>query len=566
MLYPKDMEEKGFSYRSRIVDSTLRRKLKGKGAVLIEGPKWCGKTTTAEQFARSILSVDDPATVDANRILSEIDPEKLLDGEQPRLLDEWQVAPKLWDAVRHHVDHHKGQGQFILTGSSVPADISETIHSGTGRFSWLVMRPMTLFESGDSTGDVSLASLFESGQVSGCSDLNIDRLAFLVCRGGWPESIDMDEDVALDQAFDYIDAVIRTDMSRVDGVGRDPQKVRMLLRSYARNQGSQISQAFLSAEISSDDRAGVSEETVSEYLKALRKLHIVEDMGAWNPNLRSKTAVRTSDTRYFVDPSLAAASLRIGPKDLINDLNTFGFFFEALVIRDLRVYAESLDGDVYHYRDNMSNECDAVIHLRDGRYALLEVKLGGSTLVNEGAEALKKVLRRIDTDRMGTPAFMAVVTGTDRYAYRRDDGVLVVPIGALKNRSRLSMRNDSRRPAPFGRDRSGHHCPIASLTCLTKSSLNPSNSPRPLMTHSTENPSEVRKDLSESSSSPAMSLLAWSPATIMNGTVTTSRHFAWFIRRTVSSKDGNPSTVVTNTLPIPALQSFICSSQYVALA
>ena len=400
---------------------------------MIEGPKWCGKTTTAEQVSKSTLSVDDPSTVNTNKILSEIDPERLLTGDHPRLLDEWQVAPKLWDAVRHHVDRHKGQGQFILTGSSVPADISETIHSGTGRFGWLVMRPMSLYESGDSTGDVSLASLFESQPISGCSNLDLDRLTFLICRGGWPESVDMDDDVALDQAFDYIDAVIRNDMSRVDNIRRDPQKVRMLLRSYARNQGTQISQASISADISSNDTEGVSEETVSEYLQALRKLYVIEDMKAWNPNLRSKTAIRTSATRYFVDPSLAAASLRIGPQDLINNLNTTGFFFEALAVRDLRVYAESLDGDVYHYKDNLDNECDVVIHLRDGRYALLEVKLGGEKLIDEGVKTLKDVLRRIDTDKMGKPAFMAIITGTERYAYRRDDGIIILPLGALKN-------------------------------------------------------------------------------------------------------------------------------------
>ena len=427
------MDEESFSYRPRIVDSALKRKLRGKGAVLIEGPKWCGKTTTAEQVSKSTLSVDDPSTVNTNKILSEIDPERLLTGDHPRLLDEWQVAPKLWDAVRHHVDRHKGQGQFILTGSSVPADISETIHSGTGRFGWLVMRPMSLYESGDSTGDVSLASLFESQPISGCSNLDLDRLTFLICRGGWPESVDMDDDVALDQAFDYIDAVIRNDMSRVDNIRRDPQKVRMLLRSYARNQGTQISQASISADISSNDTEGVSEETVSEYLQALRKLYVIEDMKAWNPNLRSKTAIRTSDTRYFVDPSLAAASLRIGPQDLINDLNTTGFFFEALAVRDLRVYAESLDGDVYHYKDNLDNECDVVIHLRNGRYALLEVKLGGERLIDEGVKTLKDVLRRIDTDKMGKPAFMAIITGTERYAYRRDDGIIILPLGALKN-------------------------------------------------------------------------------------------------------------------------------------
>ena len=427
------MDEGSFSYRPRIVDSALKRKLRGKGAVLIEGPKWCGKTTTAEQVSKSTLSVDDPSTVNTNKILSEIDPERLLTGDHPRLLDEWQVAPKLWDAVRHHVDRHKGHGQFILTGSSVPADISETIHSGTGRFGWLVMRPMSLYESGDSTGDVSLASLFESQPISGCSNLDLDRLTFLICRGGWPESVDMDDDVALDQAFDYIDAVIRNDMSRVDNIRRDPQKVRMLPRSYARNQGTQISQASISADISSNDTEGVSEETVSEYLQALRKLYVIEDMKAWNPNLRSKTAIRTSDTRYFVDPSLAAASLRIGPQDLINNLNTTGFFFEALAVRDLRVYAESLDGDVYHYKDNLDNECDVVIHLRDGRYALLEVKLGGEKLIDEGVKTLKDVLRRIDTDKMGKPAFMAIITGTERYAYRRDDGIIILPLGALKN-------------------------------------------------------------------------------------------------------------------------------------
>ena len=427
------MNETEFSYRPRIVDSALKRKIRGKGAVLIEGPKWCGKTTTAEQISNSVLSVDDPATVKANITVSEIDPEKLLAGEQPRLLDEWQVAPKLWDAVRHHVDHHKGQGQFVLTGSSVPADVSETIHSGTGRFGWIVMRPMTLFESGDSTGEVSLGALFESSEISGYSDLDLDRLAFLICRGGWPESVGMEPDVALDQAFDYIDAVIRKDMSRVDNIRRDPQKVRSLLRSYARNIGTQISQAAISADISSNGTTTVNEETVSEYLQALRKLYVVEDMKAWNPNLRSKTAVRTSDTRYFVDPSLAAASLRVGPSDLMKDLNTLGFFFEALVVRDLRVYAESLDGDVYHYRDNLDNECDVVIHLRNGRYALIEVKLGGESLIEEGVETLKDVLRRIDTSKMGEPAFMAVVTGTDRYAYKRDDGIIIIPIGTLKN-------------------------------------------------------------------------------------------------------------------------------------
>ncbi|MCQ2070914.1 MAG: DUF4143 domain-containing protein [archaeon] len=420
-------------YRPRILDSTLERKLKSKGAILIEGPKWCGKTTTAKQISKSVLSVDDPRTVKENKLLSEISPETLLTGEQPRLLDEWQVAPKLWDAIRDHVDHHKGQGQFILTGSSVPTDLSEMIHSGTGRFGWMVMRPMTLFESGDSTGEVSLGMLFESNEMSGCSNLDIDRLTFLICRGGWPESIDMDEDIALEQAFDYIDAVVKSDMARVDGIKRDPQKVRRLLRSYARNLGSQISQSAISNEMSSNGSAGVSEETVSEYLQALRKLHVIEDMKAWIPNLCSKTTIRTSDTRYFIDPSLAAASLRIGPADLVNDPKTLGFFFESLAVRDLRVYAESIDGDVYHYRDSLNNECDIVVHLRNGKYALIEVKLGGDSLIDEGAKTLKKVLGKIDLDSMGAPSFMAVVTGIGNRAYRREDGILVIPIGTLRN-------------------------------------------------------------------------------------------------------------------------------------
>lgn len=426
------MAETGFSYRPRIVDSILSRKLRGKGAVLIEGPKWCGKTTTAKQLSKSMLSLDDPTSSRKWRQESEINPESLLTGDQPRLIDEWQVAPRLRDAVRHYVDDHKGQGQFILTGSSVPIDASETIHSGTGRFGWITMRPMSLFESGESTGEVSLSELFNSGTVSGSSGIDIRKLAFLVCRGGWPEAVDMDEDVALGQAFDYIDAVVNKDMSRIDNVRRDPQKVRSLLRSYARNIGTQISQAALAGDTSVAD-AGISEETVSEYIRALRRLNVLEDVKAWNPNLRSKTVIRTSDTRYFVDSSLAAASLRIGPADLIQDLDTMGFLFEALVVRDLRVYAESIDGDVYHYRDNLGNECDIVIQLGDGRYALIEVKLGGDTLVEEGARSLKKVHRRIDTDRMGEPAFMAVVTGTEHFAYRRSDGIYVLPIGVLKN-------------------------------------------------------------------------------------------------------------------------------------
>ena len=418
-------------YKQRIVDSLLKRKLRSKGAVLIEGPKWCGKTTTAEQSASSKISIDEPEKVKENLLMSELSPNRLLDGDSPRLIDEWQIAPKLWDAIRHRVDHTPGYGQFILTGSSVPSDMSEVIHSGTGRFAWIRMRPMTLYESGDSNGEVSLRSLFESESITGSTEMTIERLAFLTCRGGWPETIDMDEDVALDPAIDYLEGVMRNDINRVDGVQKDYQRVKALMRSYARNQGEQTSFSKMSSDISVNETSRVSDETISDYVSALKKLFVIEDLPAWNPNLRSKTAIRTSDTRYFVDPSIAVASLGIGPGDLIRDIETFGFIFETLVMRDLRVYAQTLDGGVYRYHDNMDNECDAVIHLRDGRYGLIEIKLGGETSVSEGVNSLKAVLRRLDTDKMGEPSFMAVLTGVGGFSYKRDDGIYIVPIGCL---------------------------------------------------------------------------------------------------------------------------------------
>ena len=420
-------------YRQRIVDSLLDRKMRSKGAVLIEGPKWCGKTTTAEQPSKSMIRLDEPERKKDYLIMAELEPNRLLDGATPRLIDEWQVAPTLWDAIRHRVDDVKGYGQFILTGSSVPADMSEVIHSGTGRFAWIRMRPMTLFESGDSTGEVSLEDLFDSKPISGTSEMNIEELSFLTCRGGWPETVDMDKDVALDPAIDYVEGVLRRDINLVDGIPKDYQRVRALMRSYARNQGEQISFSKISADISVNETSTVSDDTISTYVSALKKLFVVEDLPAWNPNLRSKAAMRTSDTRYFVDPSIAVASLGIGPGDLIRDTDTFGFFFETLAIRDLRVYAQSIDGEVYRYHDNRDNECDAVIHLRDGRYALIEIKLGGEKLISDGIKSLNSVLKNLDTDKMGKPSFMAVIVGIGRYAYRREDGVYIVPIGCLRN-------------------------------------------------------------------------------------------------------------------------------------
>ncbi|MGN0714436.1 MAG: ATP-binding protein [Anaerovoracaceae bacterium] len=421
-------------YRRRIADDILARKLEGKGAVLIEGPKWCGKTTTAEQIAASILYMDDPEKKEQNISMSELNPKRLLKGETPRLIDEWQLAPKLWDAIRFEVDHRDELGQFLLTGSAVPADTKDITHSGTGRFTWLTMRPMSLYESGDSTGEVSLKELFDGqNEIDGESNISIERLAFLVCRGGWPQAIDMREEIALDQARDYYDAVVRSDINRADNVQKNSEKVRRLMRSYARSQGSQVPNTVLAQDVSANDEESISENTVASYLNALRKIFVIEDMPAWNPNLRSKTAIRSSDTRYYVDPSIAVAALGIGPNDLINDLQTFGFLFETLCIRDLRVFADSLDGQVYHYRDKDGQKCDAVIHLRNGQYGLIEIKLGGDKRIEEGAKSLKAMESKIDTDKMKAPAFLMVLTGIGDYAYRRKDGVYVVPIGCVKN-------------------------------------------------------------------------------------------------------------------------------------
>ena len=421
-------------YKPRIVDSILLRKLKGKGAVLIQGPKWCGKTTTAEQISGSILYMSNPEEKKQNIMMADINPKLLLEGETPRLIDEWQEAPKLWDAIRFEIDHRRKEGQFILTGSAVPAQMDLVSHTGTGRFSKLIMRPMTLYESGESNGKVSLESLFlNKAKINGTNDLSLEDIAYLCCRGGWPRCLYMDKDIALDQAFDYLEAVVDSDISRVDNINRNPERARRLLKSYARNIGTQASNETLKNDIITNDSQGLDTDTILSYINALKKIFVIEDSPAWNPNLRSKTALRTSDTRYFVDPSIATAALGIGPKDLINDLNTFGLIFETLCIRDLRVYAESINGNVYHYRDASDLECDAVIHLRDGAYGLIEIKLGGDKLINEGAENLIKLINKIDTEKMKKPSFAMVLVATGTYAYQREDGIYVVPIGCLKN-------------------------------------------------------------------------------------------------------------------------------------
>ncbi|MCR4919932.1 MAG: DUF4143 domain-containing protein [Prevotella sp.] len=421
-------------YKHRIADMVLQRKLAGKGAVLLEGAKWCGKTTTAEQIARSILYMSETGKIEQNRNLANINPALLLRGEKPRLIDEWQVAPQLWDSIRFEADHSSSLGLYILTGSSVPADMSQVVHSGTGRIGWMRMRPMSLWESGESTGEVSLAALFSTPeQIEGVSRLSLNDIAFLSCRGGWPLAVSMERDIALDQAYDYIEAVEKRDISKVDGVSRDPTRVHRLLRSYARNQGSQASYGTLRADLQVNESDTFDEDTIASYVKALKEIFVVEDAEAWNPNLRSKTAIRTGDTRYFTDPSIATAALGIGPDDLMGDLNTFGLIFETLCVRDLRVFAEALQGKVYHYRDKNGLECDAVVHLRNGSYGLIEIKLGGDHLIAEGVRTLSSLSSKIDTTRMKAPSFLMILTAVGDYAYRRADGIYIVPIGCLKD-------------------------------------------------------------------------------------------------------------------------------------
>ena len=424
------------NYKRRILDSLLEKKLQAKGAVLIEGPKWCGKTTTAEEIAASKIMLAKPDIKEHFKSLLEIDTDAALAGETPMLIDEWQTVPKLWDAVRYTVDHRQAMGQFILTGSAVPDKDAEKEreHSGTGRFAWLTMRPMTLFESGESNGTVSLGELFQAPEkILQKNALKLSDIAFLICRGGWPIAVGLPEEAALEQAFDYYDAVTKEDVTNVDGVKRASERVQRLMRAYARHQGTQASIATLKGDLKNNDTTTLDEDTISSYLDALRKIFVVEDMPAWNPNLRSKTVIRTTDTRYFVDPSIATAALGLGPTDLMNDLNSMGFFFEAMCVRDLRVFAEALNGKVYHYRDKSGLECDAVVHLRNGQYGLIEIKLGGDSLIKEGAETLNELANQVDTTRMKSPAFKMILTATGEYAYRRpEDGIYVVPIGCLR--------------------------------------------------------------------------------------------------------------------------------------
>lgn len=426
--------EKMEKYKKRIADELLKRKLQGKGAVLIDGPKWCGKTTTAQQIAQSVLNLGNSTILNNAQLSLQVNPSSLTTGKTPRLIDEWQTLPALWDMVRSEVDRRQAFGQFILTGSSVPPNQEALHHSGTGRIGRVSMRPMSLWESGESTGSVSLSDLFEGKEIEPqCNRIDLAEIAYLICRGGWPQSTFLSGDIALEQARDYYDAIYKTDILRVDKTRRSSERTRLLLRSYARHQGCAVSLKKLSEDIKENDNMTITYETVSDYVDALKKLYVLEDMPAWNPNLRSKAAIQTSDTRYFIDPSIPAGALSVGPNDLMNDLKTMGMFFESLAVRDLRVYADALDGNIFHFRNAAGLECDAVLHRRNGRYGLIEIKLGGQELVEKGAATLKRLSNQINVDKMPAPSFMMVLTAIGDYCYRRpQDGVVVVPIGCLR--------------------------------------------------------------------------------------------------------------------------------------
>lgn len=420
-------------YYQRVSDKVLLEHLESKGAVLIEGAKWCGKTTSAKHIAKSVIEMDRPDMTEQYQQMARINPSNLLEGKVPHLIDEWQIATNIWNAVRYEVDRRGEFGQFILTGSSVPAALDESMHTGTGRIVRMQMRPMSLFESKDSTGQVSLMDLFNKKDISAVDNHSIDEIAFLICRGGWPAALNHSKKIALKQAFDYYDAVVNDDISRVDRVKRDSERTKRILKSYARNVATQASLETIRSDIISNDVETFDKEALYGYLNALKRIFVIEDSPAWNPNLRSKTAIRTSDTRYFVDPSIAVAALGLGPTDLVNNLALMGLIFENLCVRDLRIYADALDGSVYHYRDKTGLECDAVIHLRNGSYGLVEVKLGGDQSINEGAESLLKLTSKIDTEKMKKPAFLMVLCGVAPFAYKREDGVFVVPITCLKD-------------------------------------------------------------------------------------------------------------------------------------
>lgn len=419
-------------YITRITDKELKEKLSITGAVLIRGPKWCGKTTSAKQLARSVLEMQNADLQENYLELANLKPSLLLEGDKPRLIDEWQLAPRLWNAIRYDVDKTGLANQYILTGSSVPVE-DDTLHSGVGRVSFVTMKPMTLYESGSSNGKISLMDILDGKRdIDGVTtDLDYEKIAYILCRGGWPNTLKMNDKQGLMVAKNYIDALVNSDISRVDGVRRDANLALLILRAYARQVSTIDSDKSLFLDIQTNYQ-DVSEKTIANYLDVLKKLYIIEEIPAWSPNIRSKTSIRTSAKKSFVDPSIAVAALGITPKELIMDPKTYGLLFENLVNRDLSVYANAIGGKLSHYRDRFGLECDNVIHFDNGKYALVEVKLGGDK-IKEAEEHLLKLNELIDSnERLSNPDFMMIITGTNM-AYTLPSGVMVVPIGCLKD-------------------------------------------------------------------------------------------------------------------------------------
>lgn len=403
--------------------------LESTGAVLVEGAKWCGKTQSSLQAANSVVYMQDPDEGPGYLAMADTKPSLLLEGESPLLLDEWQMAPVIWDAVRFAVDKRGLMGQFILTGSASPGD-NITAHSGTGRIARMQMRPMSLYESSESNGKVSLKDLFNGNSAIGAkSTLTIEQIAHAICRGGWPAAVASGKQSS-QLAINYIDAVINLDVQRVDGVEKDPEKVRVLLQSLARNISTMATARTIMEDIQANE-ASITDKTINSYLNALRRIFVIEDVPAWQPSLRSKTAIRTANKRQFVDPSIATAAMRTNAKGILRDFETFGFLFESLCTRDLRVYAQANDGGIFHYRDKSELESDLIIKLNDGRWAAVEVKLGNKQ-IEEAAVNLIKLSQKVDIQKMNPPSFLMVLTG-GKVAYKRPDGVLVVPIGCLKD-------------------------------------------------------------------------------------------------------------------------------------
>lgn len=419
-------------YYQRLIEEAIDRKLKSSGAVLVAGPKFCGKTTTCMLYQKSFVKLNTKQAISMARM----DPKGALIGEKPRLIDEWQKAPDIWNQVKDELDFNYEFGSYILTGSSTPADKTEVYHSGAGRIAPLTMRPMSLWESKESKGTVSLKDLFE-GKKDNLWDMNteftLDDVAFLLCRGGWPVSVLAPHEIALEVTKNYYGGLFVFEDSENERFrNKKPEVLRMILRSFARNISTEAAVSTILADIRQSNERTMDVKTYDDYMEALKDLYIIEDMEAWNPNIRSKTSIRSTPTRHFVDTSIACRSLGVSPDDLKHDLNSFGLFFEDFAVRDLRIYAETLGGTVKHYRDNAGLECDAVVHLEDGRWAGIEIKLGGDDLVNEGAESLKTLRNKIvEKSDEQAPSFLLVLTAIGG-AYLREDGVFVAPINLLR--------------------------------------------------------------------------------------------------------------------------------------